>query len=704
VNQRAKVKTYLDYLYERDFKERPVTIKELLCGDKYFGSLTNSGKLIYPIWHEKLTEISEEDSKYLIILTGAIGTGKTSGAVFGAADVMQKLLCLKDPWGFFGLSGGRKMSIVFFNLTKSLSETRAFGILQSHLLASEWFRGRPGAVIKGRAPDQRIEFPLFEYTLASPYAQGFGIIGADVVMAIMDEVDAPGVSKQQRVRVLQAYETAVRRFESRFVNPVYKETLGKFFLVASKQAELSFLQTFIAQRKNSPSVFVVDLPFWITKTKGALSGRTFAVMVGDVYVPSRIVTSVAEKRQVSLDGHQILDVPIEFYDAFDLDIKSALRDIAGISVAEMRRFKLFASEKIVAECYDDTKECPVSKTTIEIGLEDSVDLVQFVDFTKLRMPRSVVRYIHLDVAYSGEGDALGIAMSGVSRWERKEVEQADGTFQVEKVPVVETDFAFRLKGKPGDQIPLHKVRRFVLDIRALGYTIGKLTADLALLSEDTRQILTRAGINCDYLSLDRETKPYLLFKELVDQGRWVCYRDEFINFELVNLEYDRDKKKIDHPDKVANVLFLPDGGVKEVVLTGSKDIADGIAGSVFDALEGANVIPVDKEDVVAILKRITERKVEKENEYWWLGRDKAFASSEQYVLLDSSGKFWHWFRKSPDATPTLKGPFKKKPVDVEVVKVKSARGFYPGQSTEKKMDAGQTAKFLDVLRSVREKS
>ena len=467
--------TYLDHLYRLDYKEHPVSTSTLLCNKEFFGTLTDSGRRIFPIWMDKLTEIGREDSKYQIVFTGAIGTGKTRAAVWGALQVMQRIMCLKDPYGFFNLAGGGKMAVVVFNLTKGLSESRAYSIMQEFLLASPWFVAR-GTPTPKHNPTKLV-LPLFSYVLASPYTPGQGTVGEDVVIAIMDEVDDESSSEGMKQRILKGYDKTVRRFETRFVDEIYKESLGKFFLVSSKSERLSFLNTFIAERRQSQHVYVVDIPYWEARPNVNFSGRRFSVQLGDVYTPSKVITTSSELALAHKKGLDIIKVPVEYFEDFDRDVVGSLRDIAGVSVAGLRATKLFAAEKLVRDCIDPTKPEPMSRTTIEIGLDDDVDLIHFLDISKVRMPKSVERFIHCDISYASGGDCMGLAMSGISHWTTTEVMLPDGRFERRKVPVVETDFAFRLKARPGDQIPLFKMRKFILDLRAAGFAIKKFTAD-----------------------------------------------------------------------------------------------------------------------------------------------------------------------------------------------------------------------------------
>ncbi len=897
-----RIETYADYCNKRIFKENPANINTLISSDQFFGSLTENGKTIYKVWKDELTQVMAEDIKYLVVLTGAIGVGKTSAAVLGIAAVMNKILCLKNPWQFFKKTAGGRMSIVFFNLTKSLSESKAYGTLQSYLVASPWFRKH--GVVKGTVPNQWLDIPLFSYALASPNARGFGCLsadtkislldgreltipeiikereegkqhwvysydiekrkvvsekvanalktklntktvkvkldndqfiictpdhpfllrngeykeaqnlsfgdslmplyrrkgnggyeqffevdekcwcfthrriagdisqkfrnekdqlqslrmktnnpnnhtvvaveedimqdvydltienyhnfatsagvfvhntqGLDVIIAIMDEVDAPDATTNQKQRVLKAYDNTVRRFESRFVYDSYgetesgvqlfKESLGKFFLVASKQEELSFLNTFITERKGSPNVHIVDIPFWAIKT-GELSGRTFSVAIGDMYTPSNIIYLPAEKEKAILDGREVKDIPIEFLEPFTADIVGALRDIAGISVEGRRKSKFFPSEKIIQQCYDKTKQNPVTKPTIMIGLNDEIDLIHYLDLKKIRMPKSTRRFLHSDVAYASGGDCLSLAMSGVKTYKKQEVMNPDGTFSVRKMPVVETDFWLRLKAKPGDVIPLFAVRKLILDLRTLGFNIAKYTADLNLLSEDTKQLLTKRKIACDGLSLDRDLKPYTIFRELVIEQRWMGHFDPFFHFEAINLEKDPKTGKIDHPDKVTQIVFIEDGSSREAVMEGSKDVIDGVAGSVYGAIVDLGDESIDGDDRAAILRQVSKGDSSKKftEELWWIDQPKVINTSgvETYLLVDLQNYYWIYTRTA-DSEPNLNGPFSDKPLNLVPIKVDNPVSFHPGDKNAEAIteDSSDDQSVLKALREI----
>lgn len=599
------VNSHIAYLYNLDYKEIPVDIMTFISSSEFLGSMLGKGKLVYKPWVDMLLDVMTEDTILEVVLTGAIGTGKTYGSTIGIAYTMYRVMCLRDPWGYFGLADGGKMSVVFFNLTKSLSDSGSYATLQNFILNSPWFL-KHGS-IRGRE-NTYLDIPLFQYKLGSPYARGFGTLGNNVIAASMDEIDNSSDSAKQKDKLIKAYEETVRRFKSRFV--VNEETLGKFFLSSSKQDGASFLNIFIKQRQNSKHVYVCDVALYEAKPKN-YSGETFSVMVGDSFVPSKILDYEQDVMKALTDGHKVIQVPVEHREDYINDIVGALRDISGVSVEGSRRFKLFASELFLKECYDEDKVDPIEMMTVTTGLQDPVPLIKHINLDAIRTSRGTPRYIHMDIAFSGNGDAMGLSMAGVSGWKTAMVEHEDGSFTKQKVPIVETDFVMRLKARPGDEIPIHKCRKLVLDLRSAGFNIKLFSADLKLASADTTQILEKAGIATKYISLDRTPEYYNIFRDLVFEKRWICHEHEYLHFEYKNLEKDRASGKVDHPDKVEEIVFMDDGSAQEYIMLGSKDIADACTGAVVSAIKDVET-PPDTDALLNMMDKAVEATIEED--------------------------------------------------------------------------------------------
>ena len=533
---------------------------------------------IYPVWKDALVKMFSDDTKTTIVLTGSIGTGKSTIALYALCYIQYRLMILKDPWMYFELAESNKMTISFFNLNKTLGDSRGFSKMQSFMIKSPWFRDH-AFHISNTTSGTELQFSLIKYVLASPNSRGFGIIGEDIVAGILDEVDSPIESVKQKEKVLETYNSTALRFKNRFASK--GQSLGKLFIVSSKQDELSFIETFIAERKKFPEVMIFDIPLWEAKPAHLFCGKKFLVAVGDAFNPPKLIKE-DQREEYGKNGYQILEVPVEFETEFKTDLIRSLRDIAGITTAGTRRLKLFPSEKFIIECFDPDKLDPIKVQTVEIGLNDDVKLFWYFDINKLRMPKDVPRFIHMDIAFSS--DACGLAMSGVKEWKQVMVEKPDGTYMKEMSPIIETDFVMRIKAKEGDRIPIHKVREFIFDLRANGIHIQKFTADLPLASQDTLQLLQREGIEAENQSVDKTNQPYFDFRNLIYERRWVSHRHQMLLFELKHLEQDPQDGKVDHPIKVADIEFLDEGGIREVVMMGSKDCSDAVVGSVTQCL------------------------------------------------------------------------------------------------------------------------
>jgi hypothetical protein len=561
----------------------------------------------------------EEPTKYLPIFTGAIGVGKSRAAIIGMAYVMYLHLCLRDAFAYYGKAGGGKMAVVFFNLNMTLGSSKGFRILQNYLLSSEWFRSR--GRVSGTV-EKRIDFDLFEYVLASPYAQSE--LGQDVITALMDEVDSPKAGLQVKQKIVSSVQSALTRFEDRFV--FNGQSLGKFFIVASKQENLSFINAFIAKKRGHKAVHIVDIPKWEADENEFKDCIKFPFLVGDMYSPSKIITSEEVSEALS-NGFQVIWIPEQFRRAFEEDPIGALRDLAGISASYLRKNKFFKSEKYLTNCYDPTKENPVSVITIYLGKKESdKDLMYYLDTNKIRMPKFIPRCIHGDIAF--KHDAYGLSMSGVSGWKEIPRQMDDGSTKNDKVPVIETDFVMRIKAPENDEIDLGKVRKFIIDLKKIkGYNIDLCTFDLRLLSISTSQELEKSGIRCEYFSIDKNPQLARNFRDdLVKEERWVCHKHPYLHFEFANLEEDPNTNKIDHPAEVTIMEPLDDGTIRELVIEGSKDLSDATIGSVMKALENCKTPPD-----IAIMKKAfaaSTNSGEKFQDLWWLDSGSVKKSSE----------------------------------------------------------------------------
>lgn len=598
-NNRSVHTSYLDTIYSMDWTEKPVDIMTFISDPEYLGKCTNNGAAIYPGWKDALRKIFDDQTKYIIVFTGAMGLGKTFIATICVAYVIYLVHCLKNPWNFVGKAQSGKFAASFFNLNKSMSDTLGYAKLQNLMSLSPWFLRKAARIKEGKTIE--VFMPHIDCLLSSPNSQGYGLTGADVLTGILDEVDSPNAGIPQKKKVLSTYEQTIGRFKNRFVNALGK-SLGKFFVVTSKQETMGFIDTFIAEKKHSPEVMVFDYALWEVRPSSEYTGKKFLIAIpGDAFHEPKIMTETDDKQNYLLQGYEMLEVPLELKSDFEANLVQEIRNTAGRSIAGSRNDKLFKSETFIKDCFDPTKADPVKSHTINIGLKDEVALIWYLDLTKIRTPKDTPRFIHMDFGLSG--DALGLSMCGVSTFIDLDVAQPDGTFMKQRVPVIETDFALRLKAKENDSIPLHTVSKFILDLKAIGFNIQLFSSDLLMASAYAFQVLEKSGITTEYLSVDKTDGPYTSWRDLVYDKRWKCHPHAYVLFEAKNLLHDRKRQKVDHPTKVEETEILEDGNIKDYVMVGSKDLCDAICGSVWQCLKDAGGA-VDLSSIVSAAKSL----------------------------------------------------------------------------------------------------
>ena len=134
-----------DSLVYQDYQEIPVDITTFLHDKRYLGNALydQEGRFtLFPYWEEKLKDIFPDNvtTKYnTIIFTGAIGLGKSTIAVICLLYLLYRLLCLKDPYLYYGLQPIDKISISLMNITLENAKGVALDKMNQMILSSQWF-------------------------------------------------------------------------------------------------------------------------------------------------------------------------------------------------------------------------------------------------------------------------------------------------------------------------------------------------------------------------------------------------------------------------------------------------------------------------------------------------------------------------------------------------------------------------------------
>lgn len=552
----------LENLWYADYEEIPVDIYTFITDRRYLGEsfLDSDGNLlIYSFWVEVLKQIFSPTSQIFEVgLSGAIGLGKSTIATIGMAYVLYKLLCLKDPAAYYRLTKGSKVAIAIFNISLDQGFGVGFSKLQAMLKQSEWFLEHgtlTGLKSTTYHPGKDIEI------LVGSKMEHF--LGRDIFAGFLDEMEfAPGSNpKMELSKIMKLYTTIKRRMESRYMK--LGKLPGILFLVSSKKSEADFLEQYLKRNKDKPYLYVVDEPIWIVKAdQGRYCGDTFNVAIGNTYLKSKILAENEDPAPYVSNGQEVIAVPVEHREAFELDINSALMDIAGKALSSSLKYIYYDKLK---NCYRSYLRNPFTMNEITLGFDDETEIKDFLVYKYLsKIDRSKPHFIHWDASKSG--DATGLAMSTVAGTAEVKKLRSGQVFQEEDI-IHKLVFALRIKPAPGSEIPFYKIRNFIYYLKfELGYNIISVTCD-SYQSVDTLQQLKLRGFLTATLSMDRSRVPYDTTKNAINEGRLIMPYIPELEKEFLELEDDKVANKIDHPQD------------------GSKDIADAVTGSVYRSLD-----------------------------------------------------------------------------------------------------------------------
>lgn len=143
-SEKGESETYTHLRY-KDYAEIPVDIETFLFDKRYLGNglVDSEGRrTVFPYWVDKLKEVfpNNLDTAYnTIILTGSIGIGKSFFAVLVELYLMYRMLCLKDPYLYYGMQPIDKISFSMINITLDAARGVAWDKMQQLLQSSPWF-------------------------------------------------------------------------------------------------------------------------------------------------------------------------------------------------------------------------------------------------------------------------------------------------------------------------------------------------------------------------------------------------------------------------------------------------------------------------------------------------------------------------------------------------------------------------------------
>jgi hypothetical protein len=562
-----------------DYREEVVPPEEFFKSEYYIGV---SARTLRPKLYQDLVEIFNGNYNE-IILGGAIRWGKTFAATLIMMRVLYELLCLKDPYSYFGIDPSHGLYFVNISVTEELALDTLFEALSGKLESSKFF-----SKFKFKKRMKEIEFPGNIHIMGGE-SSDTGLLGKNIVCAIMDEAnfytksDRSKYTMMYRDKAEAIYRSLVRRISSMFNAGIVQ--FGKIVLLSSKRDPSDFVERRIKEVGNNPNVFVREYALYDVVN---YEGGKFSVFIGDESRGPKILFKDEIKDYPSDLIEQVPDV---FRASYETDLLGSLRDISGISASVERTF-ISRVDKL-NKCFLRERERPFDGV-FEVGKS-------YLDFNKLTqtvrkldmnviMPKYYpdhVRYIGID--FGIKKDRCGFVMGCISEYQQVKCVLPDGSTYNARLPVIYIDLMLGITSLSGE-LEFAWVRDLIYKLMSFGFKIRFVGSD-SYQSFDTLQILKKHGINTDVISVDRSTMPYEVLKNCIYDERLVGYEYPLVIEELKYLQVST-KNKVDHlPGRskdVADALAICVYALTDEEYA-PQDIAEGMIVSSYEAPKPENV-------------------------------------------------------------------------------------------------------------------
>lgn len=532
-------------------KFKPVDIRTFLL-DPYFLDLDGQ---VYPKVLDELEEINS--GKYIeTVLTGGIGSAKTTCALWTTAYQIYLLSTLRSPQREFGLDETSEILFVFQTLNATKAKQLDYARFRALMERCEYFR-------KDFPFDRDLSSELrFPHRIIVRPVSGSdtATIGENVMGGVIDEVNFMAITENSKQSIdggtydqAQAmYNSIATRRKSRFMKA--GKIYGMLCLVSSKRYPNQFTDRKEAEakmqlaEKGSTNIYIYDKRTWEIKPEGHFGTEWFSIFIGDTSRKPRVLEDDEIAKFPEADKHLIMRIPMEHRWEFNNDMVTALRDVAGVST--LATVPYFTDTEAVADA---------------IGRVPNIFLEDWVDFagTKLHINLDHIknlhepRAVHLDLSRTGDSTGLAIGhLAGFKRMNRGD--------QFEYLPFIKIDGVVEIRPPKNGEILYYKIREVIYALKEMGLNVKWVTCD-SYQSVDTLQVLHQKGYKCGEISMDTSIRPYMLTKSAITDGRLALPPHELLKLELVSLEFDAKANKVDHPD---------------AGLCSSKDVADSVAGVV----------------------------------------------------------------------------------------------------------------------------
>lgn len=546
------------------FNFRPATIREFVGPEYLDEPNVRPGimKALIDVFGEKI------DPDFISVarkacITGGIGIGKTTFASIALAYMVHWVSCLKDPQGYFNLAKGSRISFMMMSTSQKQAREVIFGDIKARINNSPWFKKH---CMYNQKFENQLRFPK-DIWIVPGGSKETQFEGYNILAGILDEGDSH-VTTKEKDYADEGWNTIDSRIASRFIDHTNETTKGLLIAIGQMKSAVGFMSRKFKDISEDDDGVALRMAIWesfgwynYTQDKADAQRKIETSPRRSFFFDTKRKEVIPKLAAGTVQNENMIEVPLAYAAQFEKDPVKALRDLAGIPPASEDPF--IPSVHLITLA----QESWIDRYGKAMPMSTSADSPEFNDWFKAG--NNLRRAVHIDIAYSSKGDALGLAMGHIP-----ELVDQDGELK----PYIVIDFILRMKAKPGTQNDLARMRQYIYHLKdSLGFNIKTATLD-GFNSTDTIQQLNKHKISSYQVSVDKSKAPYENLRDAIMEKRIALPK------QMVHLNYG-DTEVVDIVYK--EISELTDTGTKiDHPLLGSKDVADGIAGVVDILMDG----------------------------------------------------------------------------------------------------------------------
>lgn len=460
------------------------------------------------------------------------GSGKDAMSRIACAYVVHKLLCLKDPQGYYGKSKDTTIDIVNMALNSDQAYRVFFNPLKKMLLRSPWFNARK---VNDHVKSIEFENDIYIYSL---HSDPEGAEGLNIIVAVLDEIDGFTVEGASASMYNYLHMTVTTRFSES----------GKVICLSFPRSKSGWMMTKYNQIVQEKETTTFSHVFKLNESlPDGSEGNEFTVTWDEDEIISYKEDNWFAIKAPTFRVNPIVKIE-HFKDSFYSDLLSheaetLLRVCANPPDHVDSIF--FKNQELLKDAFDQPNGWNENTETLECRPDPSKEY-----------------YVHVDL--SKVSDRTVVAMGHVPSWQQVQI---GGELVSDVKPRIYIDL-FRV-WEPTHNRPVNngEVVNFIMDL-CKKFNVRKVTFD-RWGSVDMIKYLVDRDIKSERRSLNRQD--YEDWKHAVQDGRIKGPQDARFFKELENLIINKNGK-IDHPNTKGH----------------HNDISEAVCGVVANCIEENN--------------------------------------------------------------------------------------------------------------------